>query len=66
MPITSERMFFGAFVYAYSSPVINARISESAMSTYDPVWIHTFRVEVMGRPSASAHVATWYPHGFVL
>jgi hypothetical protein len=29
--ITSERMFFGAFVKAYSSPVIEAKISLSAM-----------------------------------
>jgi hypothetical protein len=32
--MTSERMFFGAFVNAYSRPVMDARISENAMSTY--------------------------------
>ena len=55
--MTSERMFFGALVNAYSRPVMDARISENAMSTYEPVCIQTFRSDV------SAHVATWYPQG---
>lgn len=33
MDITSDFMFFGAFVNAYSRPVIDAYISEAAMST---------------------------------
>jgi hypothetical protein len=32
--MTSERMFFGAFVNAYSSPVIEAKISLMAISMY--------------------------------
>ncbi len=32
--VTSERMFFGAFVNAYSSPVMEAKISEMPMRTY--------------------------------
>ncbi len=32
--MTSERMFFGAFVKAYSRPVMDARISEKAIRTY--------------------------------
>lgn len=35
--ITSERMFLGALEKAYSKPVILAKISETAMSTYEPV-----------------------------
>jgi hypothetical protein len=31
--ITNDRMFFGAFVNAYSKPVIDAKISENAMRT---------------------------------
>lgn len=61
--MTSDFMFAGAFVNAYSSPVMDARISENAMSTYDPVWIHTFRSDVSTLPAASVHVAAWYPQG---
>jgi hypothetical protein len=32
--ITRERMFFGAFVNAYSSPVMDAKISLTAIRTY--------------------------------
>ena len=32
--MTSDRMFFGALVNAYSSPVIEAKISLIAISTY--------------------------------
>lgn len=32
--ITSDRMFFGALVNAYSSPVIEAKISLNATKTY--------------------------------
>ena len=32
--ITSERMFFGAFVKAYSKPVMDANISLKAIRTY--------------------------------
>lgn len=32
--MTRERMFFGAFMKAYSRPVIDARISENAIRTY--------------------------------
>lgn len=32
--ITRDRMFFGAFVKAYSRPVMDAKISEKATSTY--------------------------------
>jgi hypothetical protein len=32
--ITSERMFLGALVKAYSNPVIEAKISLIAISTY--------------------------------
>ncbi len=35
--MTSDFMFLGAFVNAYSKPVIDARISEKAMRTYDPL-----------------------------
>lgn len=31
MDMTRERMFFGALVNAYSSPVIDAKISERAL-----------------------------------
>ena len=30
-PMTRDRMFFGAFVNAYSRPVMDAKISERAM-----------------------------------
>ena len=33
MPVTTERIFFGALVKAYSRPVIEAAISEKAMRT---------------------------------
>jgi hypothetical protein len=32
--ITSDRMFLGAFVKAYSNPVIDAKISLRAIKTY--------------------------------
>ena len=34
IPVTKPRMFLGAFVKAYSRPVIDAPISENAISTY--------------------------------
>lgn len=34
IPITSDFIFLGAFVKAYSRPVIDAKISESAINTY--------------------------------
>ena len=43
--ITRDLMFFGALVKAYSSPVIEAKISDRAMRTYAPVCIQTFRGE---------------------
>jgi len=39
--MTSERMFLGALEKAYSRPVMEAKISEMAMSTYEPVWAQT-------------------------
>lgn len=36
--MTSERMFFGALVNAYSSPVMEAKISLNAIKTY--LWIY--------------------------
>jgi len=39
--MTSDRMFFGALENAYSSPVIEARISEIAIKTYAPVCAQT-------------------------
>ena len=39
--ITRERMFFGALEKAYSRVVMEARISEMAISTYAPVWAQT-------------------------
>lgn len=38
--ITRERIFLGAFVKAYSKPVIDANISLNAMSTY----LHEIRI----------------------
>lgn len=35
--ITSERMFLGALVKAYSRPVIEAKISLMAMRMYEPL-----------------------------
>ena len=55
MPITSERMFFGAFVNAYSRPVMYAKISDVATSTYAPVCDHTLIGEGRLFPSASSH-----------
>ena len=40
-PVTKDRMFLGALVKAYSSDVIEAKISEKAISTYAGVWIQT-------------------------
>jgi hypothetical protein len=54
--MTSERMFLGALVKAYSSPVMDAKISLNAMRTYAPVWIQTLRGEVIALPSASSQV----------
>ena len=34
MPVTKDRMFFGALENAYSSPVMLAKISENAMRMY--------------------------------
>jgi hypothetical protein len=51
--MTSDFMFLGAFVNAYSRPVMDARISENAMRMYDPLWIQTLREEVTGFPLAS-------------
>lgn len=34
IPITSDFMFLGALVKAYSRPVMDAKISESAIKTY--------------------------------
>ena len=53
--MTSERIFFGAFVNAYSRPVMDAKISDVATSTYAPVCDHTLIGEGRLFPSASAH-----------
>jgi hypothetical protein len=37
---TSDFMFLGAFINAFS---MHAKISESAMRIYDPLWIQTLR-----------------------
>lgn len=36
--MTIDFMDSGAFLYAYSKPVIEAKISEIAMKTYDGIW----------------------------
>ena len=56
---TSERMFLGALVYAYSSAVMDARISEMAISTYEPVCAQTLMDTTIALPSASAHELAW-------
>ena len=53
--MTSERIFFGAFVNAYSRPVMDAKISDVATSTYAPVCDHTLIGEGRLFPSASSH-----------
>lgn len=55
--VTKDRMFFGAFVNAYSRPVIDARISLKAMRIYDPDCIQTFSGETSGVPSGDTQVA---------
>jgi hypothetical protein len=44
MDITKDFMDGGALVYAYSRPVIEAKISEKAMRTYDGTWAPTLTV----------------------
>jgi len=44
--MTKLLIFFGALVKAYSSPVIEAKISLNAIRTYEPVCIQTLSVEV--------------------
>jgi hypothetical protein len=63
--MTTDFMFLGAFVNAYSRPVMDARISENAMRIYDPLWIQTLREEVIGFPLASWQVDTNFPQGLV-
>jgi hypothetical protein len=63
---TSDFMFLGAFVNAYSMPVIHAKISESAMRIYDPLWTQTLREEVIRFPLAPLHLDAKSPQGLVL
>ena len=50
---TIERMFFGALVNAYSSDVMEARISEMAIRMYEPLCTQMLMVAaVQSEPSA--------------